>query len=32
MAAARVVIQHEDFDLARECAALRAGDERVGAV
>jgi molybdopterin synthase catalytic subunit len=30
--AARVSIQHEDFDLARECAALRAGDEGAGAV
>ena len=30
--AARVAIQQEDFDLARECAALRAGDARVGAV
>jgi molybdopterin synthase catalytic subunit len=29
---ARVAIQHEDFDLAKECDALRAGDERVGAV
>ncbi|WHZ12043.1 MAG: Molybdopterin synthase catalytic subunit MoaE [Burkholderiaceae bacterium] len=29
---ARVVIQREDFDLAREAAALRAGDGRVGAV
>jgi molybdopterin synthase catalytic subunit len=28
----RVAIQQEDFDLAAECAALRAGDERVGAV
>ena len=28
----RVAIQHEDFDLARECDALRAGDARVGAV
>ena len=28
----RVSIQHEDFDLARECAALREGDGRVGAV
>jgi molybdopterin synthase catalytic subunit len=27
-----VAIQHEDFDLAKECAALREGDERVGAV
>ena len=32
MAAAHVAIQHEDFDLAKECAALRAGDARVGAV
>ena len=30
--AARVSIQHEDFDLARECDALREGDARVGAV
>jgi molybdopterin synthase catalytic subunit len=30
--AARVAIQHEDFDLAKECDALRAGDDRVGAV
>ena len=30
--AARVKIQHEDFDLAEECDALRAGDPRVGAV
>jgi molybdopterin synthase catalytic subunit len=30
--AARVRIQHEDFDVAREVAALRAGDARVGAV
>jgi molybdopterin synthase catalytic subunit len=29
---ARVRIQHEDFDLAREVAALREGDARVGAV
>ncbi len=29
---ARVRIQHEDFDLAREVAALRSGDARVGAV
>ena len=29
---ARVRIQHEDFDLAQEVAALRAGDARVGAV
>jgi len=28
----RVTIQHEDFDLSAECAALRAGDLRVGAV
>ena len=28
----RVTIQHEDFDLSGECAALRAGDARVGAV
>jgi molybdopterin synthase catalytic subunit len=31
-AAARVRIQHEDFDVAREVAALRQGDARVGAV
>jgi molybdopterin synthase catalytic subunit len=31
-AAARVRIQHEDFDVAREVAALRHGDARVGAV
>ncbi len=31
-AAARVRIQHEDFDIAREVVALRAGDARVGAV
>lgn len=30
--APRVTIQHEDFDLAHECAALREGDLRVGAV
>ncbi len=30
--AARVHIQHEDFDVARETAALREGDARVGAV
>lgn len=29
---ARVSIQHEDFDLSREIAALRAGDGGVGAV
>ena len=29
---ARVVVQHEDFDVTREVAALRAGDGRVGAV
>jgi molybdopterin synthase catalytic subunit len=29
---ARVRIQHEDFDLSSEAAALRAGDARVGAV
>jgi molybdopterin synthase catalytic subunit len=28
----RVSIQTEDFDLAAECAALRRGDSRVGAV
>jgi molybdopterin synthase catalytic subunit len=27
-----VSIQHEDFDLAKECARLREGDMRVGAV
>jgi len=32
MAAARVSIQTQDFDLAAEVAALRAGDARVGAV
>jgi molybdopterin synthase catalytic subunit len=32
MAAARVSIQTADFDLAQEIAALRAGDQRVGAV
>jgi molybdopterin synthase catalytic subunit len=32
MKAARVAIQHEDFDLAQECDALRQDDERVGAV
>jgi molybdopterin synthase catalytic subunit len=32
MASPRVSIQHEDFDLAKECEALRQGDERVGAV
>ncbi len=32
MAAARVSIQTQDFDLAAEVAALRAGDPRVGAV
>jgi molybdopterin synthase catalytic subunit len=31
-AAARVRIQHEDFDVAREVAVLREGDARVGAV
>jgi molybdopterin synthase catalytic subunit len=31
-AAARVRIQHEDFEVAREVAALREGDARVGAV
>jgi molybdopterin synthase catalytic subunit len=30
--AARVRIQHEDFDVAREVSALREGDARVGAV
>ena len=29
---ARVAIQHEDFDLSAEVAALRQGDARVGAV
>jgi molybdopterin synthase catalytic subunit len=29
---ARVAIQHEDFDLSAEIAALRQGDARVGAV
>ncbi|HUR90117.1 MAG TPA: molybdenum cofactor biosynthesis protein MoaE, partial [Ramlibacter sp.] len=28
----RVTIQHGDFDLSNECAALRAGDDGVGAV
>ena len=28
----RVRIQHEDFDLGQEAAALRAGDARIGAV
>lgn len=32
LAAPRVVIQTQDFDLATEIAALRAGDARVGAV
>ena len=32
MAATRVSIQSEDFDLQKEVAALRAGDARVGAV
>jgi molybdopterin synthase catalytic subunit len=32
VATQRVFIQHEDFDLAKECAALRDGDARVGAV
>jgi molybdopterin synthase catalytic subunit len=32
MAGARVSIQTEDFDMAAEAAALRAGDGRVGAV
>jgi molybdopterin synthase catalytic subunit len=31
-AAARVRIQPQDFDVARECAAVREGDARVGAV
>ncbi len=31
-APARVRIQHEDFDVAREVAAMREGDARVGAV
>jgi molybdopterin synthase catalytic subunit len=30
--AARVTIQHEDFDVAREIDALRSRDKRVGAV
>ena len=30
--AARVTIQHEDFDVSAELAALRAGDHGVGAV
>ena len=30
--AARVCIQHADFDVAHEIAALRAGDARIGAV
>jgi molybdopterin synthase catalytic subunit len=30
--APRVRVQHEDFDLGREVAALRAGDARIGAV
>jgi molybdopterin synthase catalytic subunit len=30
--APRVRVQHEDFDLGREVAALRAGDVRIGAV
>jgi molybdopterin synthase catalytic subunit len=29
---ARVTIQHDDFDVSKETAAMRAGDERVGAV
>ncbi len=29
---ARVSIQHDDFDLSKECADLRAGDGGVGAV
>ena len=32
MATPRVSIQHEDFDLAKECDALRHVDARVGAV
>jgi len=32
MAAARVAIQHEDFDVSRELARLRESDHRVGAV
>ena len=31
-ARARVTVQHEDFDLAREVARLRVGDPGVGAV
>src|SRR5947209_17850087 len=30
--ASRVSIRHEDFDVSKECDALRAGDEGVGAV
>jgi len=30
--AARVAIRHDDFDVAKECDALRAGDDGVGAV
>jgi len=29
---ARVSIRHEDFDVSKECAALREGDDGVGAV
>jgi molybdopterin synthase catalytic subunit len=32
VAAPRVSIQHDDFDLAKECEQLRAGDDGVGAV
>jgi molybdopterin synthase catalytic subunit len=32
VAAPRVSIQHEDFDLAKECEQLHAGDDGVGAV
>ena len=32
MTATRVTVQHEDFDLGHEVAALRAGDAAVGAV
>jgi molybdopterin synthase catalytic subunit len=32
MTAPRVLIQHQDFDVSAELAALRAGDARVGAV
>ena len=32
MTAMRVTVQHEDFDLGREVAVLRAGDATVGAI